>query len=130
MRYETKTVRIGENTGPIDWSYDFRSHFDCMGASDEAKDATCEQKTRWLRRIEADVRDGVPVRVTNYGGWPRVGIYPVLEVGMYDGWPYWRPVPSVCVATRLGTEWYSFSAITDVYAGSPDGAALDIALAR
>lgn len=26
MRFETRTIRIGERVGDIDWSYDFESH--------------------------------------------------------------------------------------------------------
>lgn len=124
MRTETRTVRIGENMGPIDWTYDFRAHFNTMGCSDERRDAECEKKKRWLKRVEDDFRAGVPIKVTTDGGSPRCGIYPVIDVGMYDGWPYWRPTPSVLVETHLGSEWYSFGMITDVYPSALGGQSL------
>jgi hypothetical protein len=117
MRTETRTVTVGENMGPVDWSYDFRKHFDSMGASDEVKDERCRERVAWLKYVERAVRDGTPVRVTSDGGSPRCGIHPVIDVGMYDGWPFWKPTPSVCVATRFGVEWYTFSQITNVYPG-------------
>lgn len=120
MRIETRTVQIGENLGPIDWSFDFRSHFDRYGSSDAQRDAACARSVRWLRSIEAALAAGEPIRVTNDGGIPRCGIHPVIEIGMYDGWPYWRPTPSVRVATHLGSDWYSFSSITNVYPSARD----------
>jgi hypothetical protein len=120
MRTETRTVRIGEKVGPVDWSYNFRQHFDCMGTSDAGKDEECERKKRWLKYIENAISEHRPVRVTNYGGWPRCAIYSVIDIGMYDGWPYWKPVPSVLVVTSMGQEWYSFSSITDVYPSDDD----------
>ena len=118
MRTETRTVRIGENVGPIDWNYDFRSHFNSMGSPDHVRDEYCERAKRWLKRIESDFLAKIPIRVTNYGGSPRCGIHSVVDVGMYDGWPYWRPVPCVMVSTWLGGEWYTFDRITDVYPGA------------
>jgi hypothetical protein len=112
MRTETRTVQIGENMGPIDWSYDFRSHFASYITPD-----ICVARIAWLRRVEHDFRAGVPIRVTNDGGSPRCGIYPVIDVGMYDGWPHWKPVPSICVATHMGSTWYGFYSITNVYPG-------------
>lgn len=118
MRFETQTVRIGENVGPIDWTYDFRSHFNTYATSDAERDRICAQRVGWLRRIDQDVRAGNPIRATTDGGSPRCGIHRVIEVGMYDGWPYWRPVPCVQVRTYLGCEWYTFDRITDVYPGA------------
>ena len=38
----------------------------------------------------------------------------VLDVGMYDGWPYWKPVPSVFTRSALGGgEWHCFAMLTD-----------------
>jgi hypothetical protein len=109
-------VRIGENMGPIDWSYNFRQHFDCYGTSDENRDKYCTRAVERLRTIEQHLRDGKPIRVsTDGGGGFRIG-YRVLEIGMYDGWPYWRPTPSVFTESALGGgEWHSFGMITSVY---------------
>lgn len=52
------------------------------------------------------------MRVTTDGGWPRCGWGDVLDVGMYDGWPYWKPVPSVYSRGPLGGEWHCFSMLS------------------
>ncbi len=115
MRTETRTVRIGENMGPIDWTYDFRSHFNNYGCSDAGRGESCERAKARLRLIEEHFREKKKVFATNYGGSPRCGIHLVVDIGMYDGWPWWRPVPAVQVRTYLGHEWYTFDGITDIY---------------
>jgi hypothetical protein len=117
MRTYSQIVRVGENMGPIDWNYQFRPHFDNMGTSEAGKDAACELAKRRLKIIEEMFLGMEDIRATNYGGSPRCGIYKVIDVGMYDGWPWWRPVPSVLVHTYLGSEWYTFCRITDIYRG-------------
>jgi hypothetical protein len=117
MRVETRTVRVGEKVGEVDWDYDFRSHFDSMGSPNDRKDARCEQAKRWLRQIEDRLRAGEDVYATNDGGWPRCFRRKVCGVGMYDGWPYWRPVPSIYLVGPYGGEWWAFSEITDIYLG-------------
>ncbi len=125
MRTETRTVCIGENVGPIDWAYDFRSHFNSLCTSDERRDEACARSVGWLRRIDADFRAGLPMRATTDGGWPRCGVRRVVDVGMYDGWPYWRPTPSVQIESPLGgAEWHAFSFLTNVYAGEDGSEAL------
>lgn len=104
MRHETQTVRVGEYLGPVDWSFDFAGH--CGGRHPE--DAT--KKTEMLRQLS----EGGEWEATTDGGWPRVGWQRVLEVGMYDGWPYWRPVPSVLLTGVLRPEWHSFDSLTDI----------------
>lgn len=111
MKYKTVTECVGELLGPVDWSYEFIRHFDNSCCSAEQKAADCEQSKRWLRMIEENPEK---YEVTTYGGWPRCGWGPVVSVGMYDGWPYWRPVPSVAYATLLGVDWTSFSGITNI----------------
>lgn len=108
MRTETVTRRIGELLGPVDWSYDFASHFQ----GDQRAEERCLKQLDRLRRL-ADAPDDW--EATTDGGWPRVGWGDVLAVGMYDGWPYWRPVPSVCLRSPLGGgEWHSFTSITNI----------------
>lgn len=53
-------------------------------------------------------------QTTTDGGWPRCGWKDVLEVGMYDGWPYWKLVPSVLMKNWMGASWHSFSSITSI----------------
>lgn len=120
MRYETRRERIGERVGDVDWSYDFRQHFDNLCANDERRNEQCDQKKGWLRKMEIAHKEGREILATNYGGWPRCGLHRVIDVGMYDGWPYWKPVPSVMVEGTLGPEWYSFCSITDIEEVTPN----------
>ena len=111
MKSRTVVVHEGENLGPVDWSYDFRSHFNNICTSDAGRDEACEKAKDRLRLIEAN-----PDRyeVTTYGGWPRCGWGKVVAVCMYDGWPFWKPTPSVCHSGTLGCEWHAFSFITNL----------------
>ena len=105
MKTRTVTEHIGEHLGPIDWSF-FESE-----KSGSLNPATLEAAKERLRQLEADPTAFV---ATTDGGWPRVGWKEVLRVGMYDGWPYWRPYPSVQIAGTLGPEWHSYHSITDI----------------
>lgn len=101
MKTYTETRREGEYLGPIDWA---------------GRDAWCvqldDQQVGWLRAIEEKPEE---YEVTTDGGWPRVGWRRVIRVGMYDGWPYWKPGPALLVSGMFGSEWY--------WAGSLTGAA-------
>jgi hypothetical protein len=107
MRYETVVHRVGEYLGPVDWSFDFAGFISKERDHEERVRIAVER----LRRIAAE-----PDRweATTDGGWPRVGWQSVIEVGMYDGWPYWRPIPSVLLAGVLGPTWHDFSSITNI----------------
>lgn len=104
MRTRTVTVREGELLGPVDWTYDFASHgWDRGGACNPE---TVAESIEVLRKIEAE-----PSR---WKVWTHSEPFSdrygrVISVGMYDGWPYWRPVPSVFLTTAAGGgEWSSF----------------------
>jgi hypothetical protein len=118
MRTETRTVQIGERVGDIDWNYNFLSHFVNYCTSDEKKAEFCKESMEQLRVIEERFKAGLPTLATTYGGWPRCGFGEVLDVGMYDGWPYWRPVPSICIKDNVlgGGNWHAFSTITEIRA--------------
>lgn len=109
MKTRTVTVHEGELLGPVDWSYNFLSHFDCCSCDDAGKRNRCDEKVAQLRQLETGDWEA-----TTDGGWPRVGWGQVLAVGMYDGWPYWKPVPSVLIAGHMGGEWSSFDHVTDI----------------
>jgi hypothetical protein len=113
MKSRTVTVTEGERVGDVDWTYNFRQHFDNLCADDARRDEACASSVERLREIAAAVASGVDVQATTDGGWPRCGMHRVLSVGMYDGWPYWRPVPSVLTLGPLGGEWHSFASLTD-----------------
>lgn len=107
---KTKTVQVneGEYLGPVDWSYDFAQHFN--NSSQQERDQRCEEGKELLRKLA----DGSDWEATTDGGMPRCGWGKVLQVGMYDGWPYWRPVPSVLIWGWLGSSWHWFGSVSDI----------------
>ena len=98
MKYRTVVEREGELLGPIDWSYNFRQHFDRMCSPDTYKDQRCAEVVQRLRRV-ADNPDNFLV-VTSYADRRRE----VYAVGMYDGWPFWKPTPALLVSGTLGSD--------------------------
>jgi hypothetical protein len=111
MKYETVVQRIGEDMGPINWSYDFRSHFDCYCTDDAGRDRICAEHVERLRQIAAEPSAWL---ASTDGGSPKCGYFPVINVCMYDGWPYFRPTPFVRTMGPLGPEWHCFSTITAI----------------
>lgn len=99
MRIVTEERRIGENLGPIDWSYDFTSHDWSSGLGGVNPEVSRDGAAR-LREVEAALSQGQRVTVMMHQNY-----HEVITVGMYDGWPFWRPVPSVLTQTCLGGEW-------------------------
>lgn len=102
MKTKTVTVREGELLGPIDWNYDFLQHFQNYSASPEYQRDSCEKCKQLLRLIEqepmkwkVDLSHSVVARQ-------------VLAVGMYDGWPFWKPTPALLTDGTLGSEWHFF----------------------
>lgn len=108
MKTRTVVERIGENMGPIDWNYDFRSHFNNMCTSDAGRDEACARKVAILRDVVDAIADGRRVSVQTHGDFG----HEVLDVGMYDGWPYWKPTPSLFLSGPLGGEWKCFANLT------------------
>lgn len=77
----TVEVREGENMGPIDWSHEW------------AKD----MPQIW-REAEKSPQDFL------YNGRT------IIQIGMYDGWPYWKPCPAIQFIGPLGGgEWDHFN---------------------
>ena len=114
MKTTTVVKREGEYLGPVDWSFDFEkfceSFYNCSAAQRHVQMLTRALET--LHTLEDHLGE---YEATTYGGWPRCGWGEVLKVGMYDGWPYWKPVPSVCIRSWIGGGvWSAFSSITDV----------------
>ena len=108
MRTETRTVTIGEHLGRVDWSFDFD-----LGDPLEPWRADALARLRTL--VGADEFGELDRwEATCDSGWPKVGWGRVLVVGMYDGWPYWRPVPSLLVASPLGCAWHSWSMVSGI----------------
>lgn len=120
MKYVQRTERVGELLGPIDWTYDFLSHYGSMCASEDGKREQRDRDLVRLRKMEESCKVGGDVEATTYGGWPRCGWGRVLAVGMYDGWPYWKPVPSVLINGWMGASWHSFDSVTDIRDGAKE----------
>lgn len=103
MKTRTVIERVGEELGPVDWSHQ-------MIAEMEAN--------KWHASVLAALREaeGNPsaFEATTDGGWPRVGWGEVLRVVMYDGWPYWRPMPTVVTSHWHGVSYNAFNAISEV----------------
>ena len=104
MKYRTVVEREGEYLGPVDWDFDFAS----IGSG--MQDKYYQEKIAQLRRLE----NGKSYEATTDTGSPRVGWGKVLEVGMYDGWPFWRPVPSVLIDGWNGASWHWFGSVTEI----------------
>lgn len=102
MRTYTVTQREGEYLGPIDWSW-FEEN--------PPRDRYEEQIIAWLKDIEADKEAWL---VSNDGGAPKMWHRRVIQIGMYDGWPYWKPRPALRIEGPLGPEWVWWDRITEV----------------
>ena len=113
MKTYTRTVRVGEKVDEIVWSYDFRQHFNNYGTDAAGRDEICAKSVHRFREIANAFAAGQNVLATTYGGWPRCGYREVLDVGMYDGWPFFVPIPSVLTNAQLGPEWHCFAFLTD-----------------
>ena len=106
MKTRQVTERIGENMGPIDTEFDWRSiGWDQEGSFNPALTQGCWDA---LLALNEAIHSGRKMQVLLYGNW-----HDVLDIGMYDGWPHWKPYPSVCIATTaFGAEWHGFEDIT------------------
>jgi len=101
MRTVTTTKRIGEFLGPVDWSYDFNQY--AWGTNGAGINPACvAEGVEVLRKMDADP---VGWRITSFG----FSSFEVVFVGMYDGWPFWRPTPHVGYIGPMGSvEWTPF----------------------
>lgn len=98
MRTETRTVRIGEWLGPVDWDYDFAAHgWDRPGGA--CNPALIPDAIETLRTVEEGLARGERWKISEHGG-----TYEVIQVGMYDGWPFWKPTPFYLIDRVLGPE--------------------------
>lgn len=108
MKTRTVTERIGEYLGPVDWSYDFSQH--AWSENHGGINPKVIEQTRGMLRILEECPDEYEATID--GGWPKMGWKQVLQVGMYDGWPFWKPTPSVQLLGPLGSEWHPWYSIT------------------
>lgn len=99
--------REGELLGPVDWTYDF----DTMAWSDTHGGVNPEIIARGketLKFVETGMAQGKSYTVYCYGLEQKV-----ISIGMYDGWPFWKPTPSVYLETFWGGEWHPFYNISN-----------------
>jgi hypothetical protein len=104
MRTEMREVRIGEWLGPIDWTFDFEA--ERSTSSDPNRNAKC---IKMLHEVEDGLARGERWLVSAYGVSREV-----INVGMYDGWPYWKPTPTYLTRSWMGGEpmsWHTPSAV-------------------
>lgn len=100
MKTKTVTVNEGELLGPIDPTWDEKAFSKThLQGRDETK--------AWeaIQRLQV----GQKVRSSHSHVFSEV-----MAVGMYDGWPWWFPVPSYCVRGPLGGEWHPYYYIQSV----------------
>lgn len=86
MRYEQRTVRIGEWLGdvPDDWDYEsfYKKH---LGQNREYFERSVEA----FKQADNALREGKEVWIEVSGGFS----HKVYKCGLYDGWPFWTPRP-------------------------------------
>src|SRR6185437_12568221 len=112
MITRTVTQREGELLGPIYWNYNFRRHFDTYGSNDAVRDEACDRCKAHLLTIEKSPGEWRVMLAHSFVDRR------VLQVGMYDGWPYWKPTPALLTEGTLGPEWHFFYDIVGVKRGA------------
>ena len=90
--------RRGSVVAPVDPEFDFHQGFQTMGSPDEVKARYAEK----AKRLMLLIADGDKVEVS--GGY----VHTVLDVGMYDGWPFWKPTPAALCTGPLGVGDWAF----------------------
>jgi hypothetical protein len=108
MRTYQVTQREGELLGPIDWTHDFYQSYSCRCASEFRKMEEMQNDLELLWQVERLHLNGVPVRVREGDYW-----HDLIAIGMYDGWPYWKPMPAVLIAGPIGNEWRHFPCVDE-----------------
>src|SRR4051812_43307092 len=101
MMYRTEVVREGELMGPVDWNYDFLQHFQGYCCDAAGKEKLRDRAVEILRAISEPGEWEVLIAHSDW--WKTV-----YSVGMYDGWPFWRPTPAMLLSGTLGPEWHFF----------------------
>jgi hypothetical protein len=103
MKTRTEVVREGELLGPIDFDFDFMAHIQYDGQPREWREARRDRIVAMLREVSAEGStepSGDWFVTTN--GYE----HPLIAVGMYDGWPFWKPMPALLYRGPLGAgEW-------------------------
>lgn len=87
-------ARRGQMVPGVDWTYPFFANSLGYQRSPERQAELIE----FLKTIKPGDT------VTSSGQFEHV----VVEVGMYDGWPYWKPTPAISYYGPLGSIEYDF----------------------
>lgn len=110
MKTRMVEEREGELLGPVDWSHNFRQHFDNYCSTNEQRDKRCAETVALLKRLTEMIAEGKRCRIQCYDF-----SHSVITVGMYDGWPYWKPTPAILVNSPIGGgDWKFFYDLTAV----------------
>ena len=91
-----ETHREGENMGPLDPNFDWMGDGCLFPNNPEIK----KERFEWMLEIEKEFRKGKRIHASygDFGG-------EVLDIGMYDGWPYWTPTPAVLLDHWNKAHW-------------------------
>lgn len=108
---ETITRNVEEFLGPLDPAFDYRRAA-CEAAARMSPKPDLEKMVLQWKNYLTCAQAGA--QVTDDGGWPRMFWYDVLDVGMAATWPYWKPRPTVIVASQYGAKWMDFTTITGI----------------
>jgi hypothetical protein len=109
MKTYMQVCRVGEYLGKIDWTYNFQIHDWDHGGSMNPK--ILARNIEYLHILEASPGK---YDATDYGGSPRSGWGKVIKIGMYDGWPYWAPTPSIFIEDDGWGKWIHVFSIVEI----------------
>lgn len=100
MRTRLVEVREGEKLGPIDWGFKFEYPWIGTGMDSDLVN-TC---TYNLKNIEKWLLERKKIHVWLYGIREAI-----VDCGMWDGFPHWKPTPSFAICGVFGSlEWHSW----------------------
>jgi len=99
---ETITKREGEWLGPVDYAYDW-NQYDIYPNDPEYR----MKKVELIKEIEKLFLEGKTI----YVFYDPIISGKLLNIGMYDGWPYWKPTPAVLLQHWSGCETHFWSDI-------------------
>ena len=101
MKTHTVIERIGERMGDVTLPNPDLDNYEHRGTV-----------RSYLEMLES-FKESKKIIATTDTGSPKFGYHELLDVCLYDGWPYWRPYPSFQVMGVLGVEWHSFCSLQD-----------------
>jgi hypothetical protein len=97
---ETNVRREGEFLGNLNEDYDYLQHKVYPNNPE-----IVQEKIEMIKEIEKLFLEQKKLRVSYGDGLAG----DLLNVGMYDGWPFWKPTPAVMISTWHGGDihfWY------------------------